>query len=79
LVIQNDGLLSKDISRCVSVIIPTRNSAKTIGKCLESIRNQTYDNIEIIKIDSLSKGSIPEIAGRLGENIPLLPDNKEIP
>jgi len=35
----------------VSVIIPTYNSEKTIEKCLESIRNQSYTNIEIIVVD----------------------------
>jgi glycosyltransferase involved in cell wall biosynthesis len=72
LVIQNDGLLSKDISRCVSVIIPTRNSAKTIGKCLESIRNQTYDNIEIIVIDSFSSDNTVEVSAKFGANVLLL-------
>ena len=35
-------------NQMVSVIIPTFNSEKTILKCLESIRNQTYKNVEII-------------------------------
>lgn len=32
----------------VSVIIPTFNSEKQLPICLESIKNQTYQNIEII-------------------------------
>ena len=35
----------------VSVIIPIYNSEKNIKKCLESIINQTYTNLEIILID----------------------------
>jgi glycosyltransferase involved in cell wall biosynthesis len=35
----------------VSVIIPVFNSEKTIGKCVESIKEQTYKNIEIIVVD----------------------------
>lgn len=38
----------------VSIIIPTYNSSRTIEKCLESIKNQTYKNIEIIVVDNNS-------------------------
>lgn len=46
----------------VSVVIPTYNSEKTLGKCLESIRNQTYKNIEIIVVDKFSTDRTVEIA-----------------
>lgn len=39
----------------VSLIIPVYNSALYIEKCLESIVNQTYKNIEVIAIDDGSK------------------------
>lgn len=35
----------------VSVVIPTYNSVKTITETLESVRNQTYLNYEIIVVD----------------------------
>lgn len=35
----------------VSVIVPCYNHAKYINECLNSIKNQTYKNIEIILID----------------------------
>ncbi len=38
----------------VSINIPTYNNIKTLGKTLESIKNQTYTNLEIIIIDSNS-------------------------
>jgi len=38
----------------VSVVIPTKNSARTIEKCLESILNQSYKNVEIIIVDANS-------------------------
>lgn len=37
----------------ISVIIATYNPRRTIEKCLQSIRSQTYPNFEIIVVDSL--------------------------
>jgi glycosyltransferase involved in cell wall biosynthesis len=53
----------------VSVMIPTKNSSKTIGKCLESIMSQTYCNIEIIVIDNFSKDGTSDIARRYGAQV----------
>lgn len=39
----------------ISVIIPVYNSAKYISKCLNSVINQSFNNIEIICIDDASK------------------------
>lgn len=38
----------------VSLLVHTRNSAQTIKNLLESIKNQTYKNIEIIVVDNHS-------------------------
>lgn len=38
----------------VSIIIPCFNAEKTISKCLDSVINQTYKNIEIIIINDAS-------------------------
>lgn len=35
----------------ISVIIPVYNVAKVLERCVESIRNQTYPNLEIILVD----------------------------
>lgn len=48
----------------VSVIIPAYNVEKYIGECLESVRNQTYQNLEIIFVDNNSSDSTLEIAER---------------
>ena len=45
----------------ITVIIPTKNSSRTIKGCLESIRNQTYKNIEILVIDAISSDNTCEI------------------
>ena len=46
----------------VSIIIPTYNSEKTLEKCLESIKNQTCKNIEVIVVDNFSKDRTIEIS-----------------
>ncbi|MGN1320341.1 MAG: glycosyltransferase family 2 protein, partial [Acutalibacteraceae bacterium] len=35
----------------VSIIIPVYNVSEYLERCLNSILNQTYDNIEIVLID----------------------------
>jgi len=46
----------------VSIIIPTYNSEGTLARCLESIKNQTYKNIEVIVVDNYSTDRTVEIA-----------------
>lgn len=43
------------MSELISVIIPVYNSEKFIDRCMESILNQTYGNLEIILVDDGSK------------------------
>lgn len=45
----------------VSVIVPIYNSGKYLPSCIESITNQTYQNIEILLIDDGSKDNSLEI------------------
>lgn len=41
----------------VSIIIPVHNMALYMRRCIESVRNQTLQNIEIILVDNLSSDS----------------------
>ena len=48
----------------VSVIIPTKNSSKTLAQCLDSLKDQDYGYIEIIVVDNYSTDNTLEIARR---------------
>lgn len=44
-----------------SIIIPVYNAAKLLPKCLNSLKNQTYKNFEVIALDDESKDNSFEI------------------
>lgn len=50
----------------VSVIVPTRNSARTIAACVTSIAGQTYDDVETIVVDNGSSDGTRDVARRAG-------------
>ena len=50
----------------VSIVIPTLNSEKTLPLTLESIKKQTYKNIEVIVVDSYSQDNTVKIAKKYG-------------
>ena len=52
------------IDKMVSVIIPVYNVAKYLSRCVESIINQTYKNLEIILIDDGSTDASPQICDK---------------
>ena len=45
----------------ISVIIPAYNCANTIGKCLESVFNQTFQDFEVIIVNDGSKDNLDEV------------------
>ncbi|MCD6402749.1 MAG: glycosyltransferase [Candidatus Aenigmarchaeota archaeon] len=53
----------------ISVIVPTLNEEKYIGKCLESIKKQTLKDFEIIVVDGESTDRTVEIAKRFETKI----------
>ena len=58
------GWLNMKDDPLVSLVIPIYNSEKTLAKCFESIKNQTYENEEIIIVDTFSYDKTKEIAGK---------------
>jgi len=53
----------------ISIVIPTKNSAKTLEKCLESIASQTFRDYELIIVDGNSKDSTEKIARRFTDMV----------
>lgn len=49
------------MSELISVIVPIYNVANYLRKCIESIRNQSYQNLEIILVDDGSPDNCGEI------------------
>lgn len=70
-------LFNKNIE-LVSVIIPTRNSGKTIKKTIISILRQDYKNIEIIVVDDGSTDNTLEILKDFSDKIFLVLLDKKV-
>ena len=51
----------------VSIILPARNEEEFIGKCLDSLLEQDYENYEIIVIDDSSEDSTGKIISEYAE------------
>ena len=51
----------KCTSPLVSVGIPTFNRANLLVKCLNSVLQQSYENIEVIVSDNMSSDSTPDV------------------
>ena len=53
--------------KMLSVIIPVYKVEAYLEKCVNSVRNQTYKNIEIILVDDGSPDNCPEICDRFAK------------
>jgi len=56
-----------DNTKKISVIIPSYNSEKYIGKCLDSLFDQKYQNFEIVIVDDCSSDKTLSIIKKYGD------------
>jgi len=52
----------------ISVIVPVYNTSKYLDKCLNSLLNQTYNNIEIVIIEDCSTDNSKEVLKKYEKN-----------
>ena len=45
----------------ISIIVPVYNAEQYLNKCVESLRNQTYQNLEILLVNDGSKDASGEL------------------
>jgi len=65
-------------SPLVSFIIPTYNSEKTIKKTIQSIKSQTYKNIEIVVVDNSNTNKTINVINRHFNKIKIIQIKKKI-
>ena len=55
----------------LSVVLPTKNSSRTVRACLESLRLQSHTDFETVFVDNFSNDDTREIAEEFSLRMPL--------
>ena len=53
----------------ISVIVPTFNEGKTVSRCLESVKKQTFKDYELVLVDGHSKDDTVEVAKKYVDRV----------
>ena len=61
-------MFNMNVSPLVSIILPTYNRAAFILETIESIRNQTFENWELIIVDDGSDDNTEELISMIKDN-----------
>lgn len=61
------GLVTSDSSNRVSAVVPTKNTVRTLDRCLRSIKGQTWTDVELVVVDNFSTDGTWEIAHELAD------------
>jgi glycosyltransferase involved in cell wall biosynthesis len=61
----------------VSVIIPNYNYSKHVGKAIDSVLNQTYQNVEVIVVDDGSTDNSLAVLASYGDRISVMQQTNE--
>lgn len=56
----------------ISIVVPARNEAEHIERCVRSLLTQNYPNLEVITVDDASTDATPHILARLAAAYPQL-------
>ena len=65
----NGAELAHTVIGRVSIVVPTRNSARTIEACLRAARRQTHRDVEVVVVDNGSCDETLDIARGLADRI----------
>lgn len=56
-------------NKMISVVVPTKNSARTLEVCLKSVKEQSYGSVELIVVDNASSDSTLSIAEKYADKV----------